>query len=138
MQRVFKVILLVPSARRKVAGELDKATLELEAKASSPLAPPRRLLTPPQLAPKHATVSQQLTLPTTGLTSDEVTAVLVAHSKLPNTRWEEGRVSGAVYHGGEEMGKIWKEAFGMFEVSNPLHADVFPGTFAKLVGGNRS
>jgi sphinganine-1-phosphate aldolase len=26
------------------------------------------------------------------------------------------------------MGEIWKEAFGKFEVSNPLHADVFPGT----------
>lgn len=41
-------------------------------------------------------------------------------------------MSGAVYHGGDEMGEVWKEAFGKFEVSNPLHADVFPGPFALL------
>lgn len=50
-------------------------------------------------------------------------------SELPNTKWENGRVSGAVYHGGKDMGEIWKEAFGKFEVANPLHADVFPGAF---------
>jgi sphinganine-1-phosphate aldolase len=45
---------------------------------------------------------------------------------MKHTRWEEGRVSGAVYHGGEELGKLQTEAYGLFTVSNPLHPDVFP------------
>lgn len=78
-------------------------------------------LAPPTNLPAFAS------LPTTGLTGPEVTEALVALSELPHTPWLDGRVSGAVYHGGKEMGEIWKEAFGMFEVSNPLHAEVFPG-----------
>jgi hypothetical protein len=34
-------------------------------------------------------------------------------------------VSGAVYNGSQELGDIWREAFGKFEVSNPLHAGAF-------------
>jgi sphinganine-1-phosphate aldolase len=36
---------------------------------------------------------------------------------MPNTQWEDGRVSGAVYHGGDEMGKVWTEAMSKFIVS---------------------
>ncbi|GAA5993343.1 hypothetical protein JCM10908_001437 [Rhodotorula pacifica] len=101
----------IPSVRNKVQGELDKVTLELEAK----------------LAPKDLTKVSFTSLPAHGLSRTETTSVLDTLANLPNTKWETGRVSGAVYHGGEEMGQLWKEAFGKFEVSNPLHADVFPG-----------
>jgi sphinganine-1-phosphate aldolase len=87
---------------------------------------------PPQLAPKGLTKVSYTALPSRGLSHAETTAVLDQLADLPNTKWETGRVSGAVYHGGEEMGQLWKEAFGKFEVSNPLHADVFPG---KSYGG---
>jgi sphinganine-1-phosphate aldolase len=46
---------------------------------------------------------------------------------LEHTRWEDGRVSGAVYHGGEDLLKLQTEAFGQFGVANPIHPDVFPG-----------
>jgi sphinganine-1-phosphate aldolase len=46
---------------------------------------------------------------------------------LDHTRWEDGRVSGAVYHGGEDLLKLQTEAFGQFGVANPIHPDVFPG-----------
>lgn len=80
-----------------------------------------------QLAPKGLTDISFTSLPRTGLSREETTRVLTQLATLPNTKWETGRVSGAVYHGGEEMGQLWQEAFGKFEVSNPLHADVFPG-----------
>lgn len=86
----------------------------------------------PQLAPKYLSVPPILALPTTGLSSSQVSDALTALSELPNTKWEDGHVSGAVYHGGEEMTAIWREAFGKFVVSNPLHADVFPGQFRPL------
>lgn len=44
-----------------------------------------------------------------------------------NVKWEDGRVSGAVYHGGKDHSKILNEAYSAFSVSNPLHPDVFPG-----------
>jgi sphinganine-1-phosphate aldolase len=46
---------------------------------------------------------------------------------MQHTRWEDGRVSGAVYHGGKELTELQTEAFGMFTVANPIHPDVFPG-----------
>lgn len=46
---------------------------------------------------------------------------------MKRTRWEDGRVSGAVYHGGDELLDIQSNAFRRFGVSNPIHPDVFPG-----------
>jgi sphinganine-1-phosphate aldolase len=57
---------------------------------------------------------------------DKVREELVKLSEMKHTRWEDGRVSGTVYHGGEDMNKLQTEAFGMFTVSNPIHPDVFP------------
>ncbi|GJN91433.1 hypothetical protein Rhopal_004454-T1 [Rhodotorula paludigena] len=111
VQKGFAFMLLLPSVRRKVQGELDSVTVDLEKK----------------IAPKDLDAPTHVTLPSSGLSADEVSAALTKLSELPNTKWESGRVSGAVYHGGKDMGDIWREAFGKFEVSNPLHADVFPG-----------
>ncbi|KAM0749297.1 PLP-dependent transferase [Meredithblackwellia eburnea MCA 4105] len=111
VKRLFKLVLLVPSARRRVHGEIDKATIELEEK----------------LAPKFPTIPATTALPAVGMTFEQVSAALTALSEVPRTEWADGRVSGAVYHGGDSMGDVWKEAFGKFAVSNPLHADVFPG-----------
>ncbi|KDE02507.1 hypothetical protein MVLG_06938 [Microbotryum lychnidis-dioicae p1A1 Lamole] len=112
VKRGFKLMIyLIPSVRRKVQGELDSVTIDLEKK----------------LAPKYDNLPPQHALPSTGLSKEEVIKTLEVHGSLPNTKWENGRVSGAVYNGTVEMGDIWREAFGRFEVSNPLHADVFPG-----------
>ncbi|TNY22188.1 pyridoxal phosphate-dependent transferase [Rhodotorula diobovata] len=111
VRKGFACMLLLPSVRNKVQGELDQVTLDLAGK----------------LAPKYPDAPTFTALPETGLASNDVTAALAKLSDLPRTEWEGGRVSGAVYHGGKDMGDIWREAFGRFEVSNPLHADVFPG-----------
>jgi glutamate/tyrosine decarboxylase-like PLP-dependent enzyme len=46
---------------------------------------------------------------------------------MKRTRWEDGKVSGAVYHGGEDLLKLQAKAMEMFGVANPIHPDVFPG-----------
>jgi sphinganine-1-phosphate aldolase len=46
---------------------------------------------------------------------------------MDHTRWEDGFVSGAVYHGGDSLMALQTEAFGKFTVANPIHPDVFPG-----------
>lgn len=45
---------------------------------------------------------------------------------MKRTRWEEGKVSGAVYHGETELLDIQAAAMKAFSVANPIHADVFP------------
>ena len=47
--------------------------------------------------------------------------------EMKHTRWEDGLVSGAVYHGGQELVDLQVEAYRRFTVSNPIHPDVFPG-----------
>lgn len=72
-------------------------------------------------------VTRYLTLPKEGWTEDQVRGELERLGDMEHTRWEDGRVSGAVYHGGEEMVKLQAEAFRKFSVANPIHPDVFPG-----------
>ena len=46
---------------------------------------------------------------------------------MDHTRWEDGFVSGAVYHGGDSLTTLQTHAFGKFATANPIHPDVFPG-----------
>lgn len=72
-------------------------------------------------------VNRYLTLPKEGWTAEQIRAELDKLANLEHTRWEDGRVSGAVYHGGQDLLKLQTEAFGQFGVANPIHPDVFPG-----------
>ncbi|KAF8513104.1 PLP-dependent transferase [Hysterangium stoloniferum] len=45
---------------------------------------------------------------------------------LNSTDYRLGKLSGAVYHGGEDLEKVLNMAFQRYTVSNPLHPDVFP------------
>lgn len=80
-----------------------------------------------RLVPNGPGVTRYLALPKEGWTAEQVRAELEKLANLDHTRWEDGRVSGAVYHGGQDLLKLQAEAFNQFGVSNPLHPDVFPG-----------
>lgn len=80
-----------------------------------------------KLIRKGPGVSRYLTLPVEGWTDQQVRAELVKLSEMEHTRWEDGLVSGAVYHGGKDLVKLQAEAFERFSVANPIHPDVFPG-----------
>lgn len=41
--------------------------------------------------------------------------------------WAGGKVSGSIYHGGEDLTKILAEAYKIFAIANPLHPEIFPG-----------
>ncbi|PYI22534.1 sphinganine-1-phosphate aldolase BST1 [Aspergillus violaceofuscus CBS 115571] len=72
-------------------------------------------------------VTRYLTLPKEGWSAEQIRAELGNLANMEHTRWEDGRVSGAVYHGGQDLLKLQAEAFGQFGVANPIHPDVFPG-----------
>ena len=80
-----------------------------------------------KLVPQGPGVSRYLTLPKEGWTELQVRAELDKLGDMEHTRWEDGLVSGAVYHGGNDLIKLQADTFEKFSVANPIHPDVFPG-----------
>ena len=94
--------------------ELDAATKDMQDK----------------VAPKFPGRVRWLSLPEDGKSAEWLVDELNALKDLPASEWAKGKVSGAVYHGGEDMEKVIADAFAKFVISNPLHPDVFPGPFS--------
>ncbi|KEI36855.1 uncharacterized protein L969DRAFT_96873 [Mixia osmundae IAM 14324] len=110
---VFSLVLSTPPARRKVNQQLQAAEDDIIAK----------------VAPKHEGLSSNATLPHHGMPKDWVEGELEKMEQLKATKWADGRVSGAVYHGHTEgeIGQVIQQAMARFILTNPLHPDVFPG-----------
>lgn len=108
---LYSLFLRAPGVRGKVDKQVASTLEKLES----------------SLVASGPGVNRYLTLPKEGWTPDQVRAELGKLANMEHTRWEDGRVSGAVYHGGQELLDLQTEAFGQFGVTNPLHPDVFPG-----------
>ena len=98
---------------------------------------------------KARTIGQSIdtsSLPKQGLSHNLILKALTNASTAENSSWEDGKVSGAVYHGGKDHLSLLNKAFSMYSLANPLHADVFPSLIkfeseiismtSELVGGN--
>lgn len=107
----FKCALRIPSVNRKVSIQLNAASADMEKK----------------LAPKEPGIVRWLELPEDGKSSDWLKDEVDALSRLPATDWKSGKVSGAIYHGGEELENVITNAMNRYVISNPLHPDIFPG-----------
>lgn len=66
-------------------------------------------------------------VPENGWSPEHVLEVLDVNTNMSRTKWEDGRVSGAVYHGGDEMLDLQSKAYREYSVANQLHPDIFPG-----------
>lgn len=107
----YSLFLRAPGVRSRVEKQVSTAVAGLEEK----------------LVPQGPGVIKYMNLPKQGWTPDQVRGELDNLSGMKHTMWEEGRVSGAVYHGGDELLGLQNTAYGQFAVSNPIHPDVFPG-----------
>lgn len=101
--------LRMPGVRTQVRKQVDSALAKMQTKLIPPGA------------------NRYVTLPKEGWTEEAVRKELETLATMDHTRWEEGYVSGAVYHGEDELLKLQTEAYGKFTVANPIHPDVFPG-----------
>eukprot|EP01127_Copromyxa_protea_P002783 TRINITY_DN12734_c0_g1_i1.p1 TRINITY_DN12734_c0_g1~~TRINITY_DN12734_c0_g1_i1.p1 ORF type:complete len:544 (-),score=109.59 TRINITY_DN12734_c0_g1_i1:44-1654(-) len=63
----------------------------------------------------------------TGMTKEQIMEELQKHREMAHHKWEEGKMSGCVYHGGKDLTDVVTAASNLFEWSNPLHCDAFPG-----------
>jgi sphinganine-1-phosphate aldolase len=108
---LYGLFLQAPGVRSQVQKQVAAAMAKLEAK----------------LVPSGPDVTRYLNLPKEGWSEETVRQEMEKLAAMTHTRWEDGMVSGAVYHGGESLAKLQTEAFGTFTVANPIHPDVFPG-----------
>lgn len=109
---VFAVVMKLPPVRAKLETELGKTVTLIE---NSIIQNDDALLQFPEL-------------PETGLHPDIVLSEIDhLQDMLAHSDWENGRVSGAVYHGGDELLKLQLKAYEYYSVANQLHPDVFPG-----------
>ncbi|KAI1400441.1 PLP-dependent transferase [Hypoxylon fuscum] len=106
---LYGYFLRAPGVRTQVRKQINESLAKVQAK----------------MIPTDGT--RNLTLPKEGWTDDALRTELEALANMDHTRWEDGYVSGAVYHGEEDLIKLQTEAYGKFTVSNPIHPDVFPG-----------
>ncbi|KAJ3749466.1 pyridoxal phosphate-dependent transferase [Lentinula detonsa] len=110
-QRVIFLLLRLPSARAKVKAEMDKAKLDIEQ----------------SLCPQGADVVRYLSLPAEGQSIEWILSEMDNMDQQSGTlEWKRGKISGAVYHGGEDLEKVIVAAYQHYCVSNPLHPSVFP------------
>ncbi|KAJ5054145.1 uncharacterized protein L3040_000427 [Drepanopeziza brunnea f. sp. 'multigermtubi'] len=108
---LYGLFLRAPGVRSQVQKQVTEAITKLQGK----------------LVPSGPGVIRYLALPKEGWSEETVLKELEVLANMDHTRWEDGFVSGAVYHGGDSLIKLQTEAFGKFTVANPIHPDVFPG-----------
>lgn len=108
---LFKAFVSAPGIRGKVTKQVQDALAGLDEK----------------MLPKAGTTRYH-NLPSAGMNKEQLQMELKKLYDLGGeTDWESGKVSGAIYHGGKEMGELLSSAYSLFSLSNPLHPDIFPG-----------
>ncbi|KAH7889086.1 pyridoxal phosphate-dependent transferase [Phlebopus sp. FC_14] len=111
-KRTLLLAMKLPAAQQKVQQEMAKVREDVEDK----------------LVPKGPDVTKHMELPAQG---KSVEWILAEMEKMdaemgPLADWRHGKLSGAVYHGGDDLSRVLVAAFERYAVSNPLHPDVFP------------
>ncbi|KIJ60028.1 hypothetical protein HYDPIDRAFT_32607 [Hydnomerulius pinastri MD-312] len=111
-KQALLLAIKLPSAQKKIQQEMGKVRLDIEDK----------------LVPKGAEVSRHLSLPAEGKSVEWILAEMAKMDNElgPHADWRHGKISGAVYHGGDDLSRVLVAAFERYAVSNPLHPDVFP------------
>lgn len=103
-------MLKIPSVKNKVELQLSQAVKDIEKK----------------VVPQGPCVRWRQ-MPDEGKSSEWLEDELEALSRMPAADWKAGKVSGTIYHGGQDLEQVICAAFNRYIISNPLHPDVFPG-----------
>lgn len=124
----FSLLLRTPAAKRKVKRELDSAMAEVEAKI---VPRPKHLVSTTRLPSSGKDVDwvrgEMAKLATMEAGIDDEVVEKEWEQRDGRVVWKGGKVSGAVYHGGDDLSELLADSIKQFLVSNPLHPDVFPG-----------
>lgn len=75
---------------------------------------------------EHQKMAKIYELPAKGMADDKLVTLMKTLAGDADKKWQEGLVSGAVYHGEKDHLDVLNKAYALFSVSNPLHADIWP------------
>ena len=67
-------------------------------------------------------------LPETGRDKMEIIKEMERLNAIEESKWKDGFVSGAVYHGDEDHIRFLNQVYALNSQSNPLHSDIWPST----------
>jgi len=107
---VFERLKRIPAVRRAVEREMAEIMARLR----------------PKVKPYEGRVRAQASLPEAGRPREELLEEMRRLQAEEEPGWREGRVSGAVYHGGAEHVEFASRVYALHSQTNPLHADVWP------------
>ncbi|MDA3896235.1 MAG: aminotransferase class V-fold PLP-dependent enzyme [Desulfobacteraceae bacterium] len=108
--RVFNTIKDIPFVKKTIQKELDTMMAELEG----------------SLKPYKDKVQSFAALPEKGLGKNDVISLMEDIHEKEASSWEDGYVSGAVYHGDPDHIEFLNKIYGFNSQSNPLHSDIWP------------
>lgn len=102
----------VPALRRQLDRQYDALVADLDA----------------TLHPYRDRLPSYTRLPAQGRNRTDILAEMTALQAEEQTRWREGFVSGAVYHGDPAHIDFLNRVYALNSQSNPLHFDLWPST----------
>ena len=107
---IEKRLKKIPSVSQKIEKEYDEMMADLES----------------SLKPYKGKFASFTKIPETGCGREEILQEMEALHAREQAIWEDGFVSGAVYHGDQEHIEFLNKVYAINSQSNPLHADVWP------------
>ncbi|CAE7548069.1 spl-1 [Symbiodinium sp. CCMP2456] len=105
---VMPYLKKLPMVQAKLQKEMLKTQTDMRAAFSKDLTDPRT----------H--------LPGKGIPDQEILTLIDQRKQLDTTRWTSGKITGAVYHGGQEHYDFIGKVFSKWAFCNPLHPDLHP------------
>ncbi len=78
------------------------------------------------LKPYREVFSRNFEIPKEGISKDQILSDMKKMNELETPRWQQGYVSGGIYHGDPSHIDFLNEVYTLHSQSNPLHSDLFP------------
>eukprot|EP00931_Biecheleriopsis_adriatica_P048136 TRINITY_DN27802_c0_g1_i1.p1 TRINITY_DN27802_c0_g1~~TRINITY_DN27802_c0_g1_i1.p1 ORF type:complete len:565 (+),score=115.83 TRINITY_DN27802_c0_g1_i1:44-1696(+) len=105
---VAPTIKKLPPVRKQLDKEVAKTMQDLRAKFSKELTDPRTQL------------------PREGMPEQDILQLMDRRKELDTKHWVDGKITGAVYHGGQEHYDFVGKVFAKWGFCNPLHPGIHP------------
>ncbi len=110
LETLFKYAKRVPFVRDRIEAEYEKVLDDMRG----------------SMRPYKDDVPRHVRLPSAGRAREDLLAEMRDLKAREDDRWEDGFVSGAVYHGASEHIEFLNEVYALNSQTNPLHADLWP------------
>jgi hypothetical protein len=114
LNSLFEFVKPLPMVQKMIKSETESKSKELEVSLKA------------KTIEYNSQFGANTVLPQKGKNPQDILAMMHALAEAENTKWESGKVTGSVYHGSKSHQNLLNQAFGIYSLANPLHADIWP------------